>query len=82
MAVTRTALVVGAGIGGLSAAIFLRKAGWKVRVFERAASVRELGFGLGMAPTPSRRSAGWASPMRFWHAASVRRAGTDLTRAA
>ncbi len=50
MAVTRTALVVGAGIGGLSAAISLRKAGWKVRVFERAASVRELGFGLGMAP--------------------------------
>ena len=47
---TRTALVVGAGIGGLSAAIALRKAGWHVRVFERASSVRELGFALLVAP--------------------------------
>ena len=48
--VTRTALIGGAGIGGLSAAISLRKAGWNVRVFERAASVRELGFALLVAP--------------------------------
>ncbi len=47
---SRTALIVGAGIGGLSAAISLRKAGWNVRVFERAASVRELGFALLVAP--------------------------------
>ena len=47
---TRTALVVGAGIGGLSAAISLRRAGWHVRVFERASSVRELGFALLVAP--------------------------------
>ena len=46
----RTALIVGAGIGGLSAGIALRQAGWEVRLFERAASARELGFGLGMAP--------------------------------
>ena len=46
----RTALIVGAGIGGLSAAISLRKAGWNVRVFERASSVRELGFALLVAP--------------------------------
>ena len=48
--VTRTALIVGAGIGGLSAAISLRRAGWNVRVFERASSVRELGFALLVAP--------------------------------
>jgi len=46
----RTALIVGAGIGGLSAGIALRQTGWNVRVFERAESARELGFGLALAP--------------------------------
>jgi len=46
----RTALIVGAGIGGLSAGIALRQAGWRIRIFERAASLRELGFGLLVAP--------------------------------
>ena len=47
---TRTALIVGAGIGGLSAGIALRQAGWNIRILERASSPRELGFGLGLAP--------------------------------
>ena len=46
----RTALVVGAGIGGLAAGIALGRAGWRVRIFERAASPRELGFALNLAP--------------------------------
>ena len=46
----RRALIVGAGIGGLSAGIALRRAGWDVRIFERSASLRELGFGVGLAP--------------------------------
>ena len=50
MAPKRTALIVGAGIGGLSAALALRQAGWSFRLFERAASARELGFGLLVAP--------------------------------
>ena len=45
-----TALIVGAGIGGLSAGIMLEQAGWTVRIFERAATPRELGFGLALAP--------------------------------
>jgi 2-polyprenyl-6-methoxyphenol hydroxylase-like FAD-dependent oxidoreductase len=46
----RLALIVGAGIGGLSAALALRRSGWEVRVFEQAQSPRELGFGVGIAP--------------------------------
>src|SRR5262245_36393313 len=46
----RTALIVGGGIGGLAAGIALRRSGWHVRIFERAASVRELGFALLLAP--------------------------------
>jgi 2-polyprenyl-6-methoxyphenol hydroxylase-like FAD-dependent oxidoreductase len=44
-----TALIAGAGIGGLAAAIALSRAGWRVRVFERASSPRELGFALNLA---------------------------------
>ncbi len=44
------ALIVGAGIGGLAAGVSLRRAGWDVRIFERAASPREIGFALLLAP--------------------------------
>ena len=46
----RDALIVGAGIGGLAAGLALRRAGWNVQIFERAASPRELGFALLLAP--------------------------------
>jgi 2-polyprenyl-6-methoxyphenol hydroxylase-like FAD-dependent oxidoreductase len=42
----RTALVVGAGIGGLSAAIGLHRTGWQVTVLERAPAFRPVGAGL------------------------------------
>ena len=41
--------VAGAGIGGLTAAIALRRAGFEVAVFERAAELREVGAGLLLA---------------------------------
>src|SRR3954469_15227233 len=44
------AVVVGAGIGGLAAAVALQRAGWTVLVVERAATPRELGFALALAP--------------------------------
>jgi 2-polyprenyl-6-methoxyphenol hydroxylase-like FAD-dependent oxidoreductase len=47
---SRTALIAGAGIGGLAAGVALRHAGWTVRIHERTASPRELGFGLLLAP--------------------------------
>jgi 2-polyprenyl-6-methoxyphenol hydroxylase-like FAD-dependent oxidoreductase len=46
--IPRRAIVVGAGIGGLAAAIALRRAGVDVRVFERAAVIREVGAGISL----------------------------------
>ncbi|MGQ5261555.1 FAD-dependent oxidoreductase [Micromonospora sp. ZYX-F-536] len=40
------AVVVGAGIGGLSAALALHRRGWRVTVLERAHEPREIGAGL------------------------------------
>ncbi|UUU25414.1 FAD-dependent monooxygenase [Streptomyces sp. DSM 40750] len=44
----RKALVVGAGIGGLTAAAALRHAGWDVEVHERATELRAAGSGLSV----------------------------------
>jgi salicylate hydroxylase len=46
--------IVGAGIGGLTAALALRARGLDVTVFERAASPRELGAGVSIHPNASR----------------------------
>ncbi|WP_429423367.1 FAD-dependent monooxygenase [Nocardia sp. GAS34] len=42
----RRAGIVGGGIGGLTAAIALRAAGWEVAVYERAAEFAEVGAGV------------------------------------
>ena len=42
------AIVVGGGIGGLSAAVALRGAGIEVAVFEKAGELREVGAGIGL----------------------------------
>ena len=42
------AIVIGAGIGGLSAAIALRRAGVEALVFERTRDLKELGAGLSL----------------------------------
>jgi 2-polyprenyl-6-methoxyphenol hydroxylase-like FAD-dependent oxidoreductase len=47
-------LVIGAGIGGLSAAIALRRAGFDVLVCERAPSLDEVGAGLVLAANAMR----------------------------
>jgi len=51
---TRTAAIVGGGIGGLATAIGLSRAGWEVTVFERAESLAGTGTGLGIWPSALR----------------------------
>ncbi|MET8447974.1 FAD-dependent monooxygenase [Streptomyces sp. NPDC005209] len=46
--------VVGAGIGGLTAAIALRRAGLRVDVYEQAPVLSEIGAGIHLAPNGSR----------------------------
>jgi 2-polyprenyl-6-methoxyphenol hydroxylase-like FAD-dependent oxidoreductase len=48
------ALIAGAGIGGLAAAIALRQAGVDVQVFERSRELREIGAGLMIWPNGTR----------------------------
>ena len=41
-------LIIGGGIGGLSAGIALRRAGFEVDVFERAPEFTEIGAGISL----------------------------------
>ncbi|WP_329624644.1 FAD-dependent monooxygenase [Streptomyces sp. NBC_01255] len=50
----RRAVVVGAGIGGLTAAVALHREGWQVTVLERAADLAPVGAGIGLAPNSQR----------------------------
>lgn len=48
------ALIAGAGIGGLTAALFLARAGFRVSLLERAELMEEVGAGLQISPNASR----------------------------
>lgn len=48
------AVVIGGGIGGLTAAIGLHRTGWRVTVIERAPSLEPVGAGIGLAPNAQR----------------------------
>lgn len=57
--------IVGAGIGGLAAALALRRAGLRARIFERASRFTRVGAGLQMAPnvTKALRPLGVLDPL-------------------
>ena len=46
--------IVGAGIGGLTAALSLHRAGFDVHVYEQASTVSEVGAGIQVSPNASR----------------------------
>jgi salicylate hydroxylase len=48
------ALVIGAGIGGMAAALALRRAGLDVSLFEQTIAQREVGAGIQISPNASR----------------------------
>lgn len=54
MAVSRTIIVAGAGIGGLTAALALAAKGFRVIVLERTERLDEVGAGLQLSPNASR----------------------------
>ena len=49
-----TALIIGAGLGGLTAALALQRSGWRVRVHEQAAVLGEVGAGISVSPGSGR----------------------------
>ncbi|MFI2781446.1 FAD-dependent monooxygenase [Streptomyces sp. ALB3] len=51
---TSRAVVIGSGIGGLTAAAALHRSGWQVTVLERAASLEPVGAGISLAPNAQR----------------------------
>lgn len=54
MADSRTIVIAGAGIGGLTASLALAARGFRVIVMERAARLEEAGAGLQLSPNASR----------------------------
>src|SRR6516165_9454066 len=59
-------IIIGAGIGGLAAALTLRHVGIEVEVVEQAAALREIGAGIQISPNASRilERLGLANSMR------------------
>lgn len=55
----RQALIAGGGIGGLAAALACVRAGWEVRLFERAPVFSEVGAGIQLGPNVTRALVQW-----------------------
>lgn len=81
-------LIAGGGIGGLAAALACQRAGWHVRLHERASVFGEVGAGVQLGPNAVRCVAAWGlmAPLRavacFPEALQVRSAldGAQLAR--
>ncbi len=74
-AVTPHALIVGAGIGGLAAALALQRAGQRVTVLESAAELGDVGAGLSITPNASLALAALGLAPALENIGSIPRAG-------
>ena len=54
MAKTRRVIIVGAGLGGLAAAVGLRQRGFEVEVYEQSPALGEIGAGINITPMERR----------------------------
>ncbi|MEA2990362.1 MAG: hypothetical protein QOG83_3073, partial [Alphaproteobacteria bacterium] len=54
MASSRTVVISGGGIGGLTTALALAQRGFRVAVFERAERLDDVGAGIQLSPNASR----------------------------
>ena len=50
MASSRTVIIAGAGIGGLTAALAIARHGFGVTVFDQASRLEEIGAGIQLSP--------------------------------
>jgi salicylate hydroxylase len=59
-------IVIGAGMGGLAAALTLKRSGFDVQVFEQAAQLREIGAGVQLSSNATRilHRLGLEAPLR------------------
>ncbi|HSV34991.1 MAG TPA: FAD-dependent monooxygenase [Ramlibacter sp.] len=56
---TRQALIVGGGMGGLAAGLACLRAGWQARLYEQAPEITEVGAGIQLGPNATRLLADW-----------------------
>ena len=54
MASSRTVIIAGAGIGGLTAALAVARQGYRVVVLEQSERLQETGAGIQLSPNASR----------------------------
>ncbi len=85
---SRRAIIAGAGVGGLTAAIALLQAGLRVAIYEKASTLEEFGAGLQLTPNATRVLSGLGVLDRVLRLASTPNAvlvlrgpdDTELTR--
>lgn len=59
MGANRDLVIAGGGIAGLAVALAAARAGWDVRLHEKAAALSEVGAGLQLGPNATRVLTGW-----------------------